>query len=57
MFPRDVVMSVEMPAVCDAKVASLLAKKAITAVEDDSVGFIFFFFLFPKEYGEISAHR
>jgi hypothetical protein len=41
MFSRDVVMSVEMPAFCDAKVASLLAKKAITTVEDDSVGFIF----------------
>jgi hypothetical protein len=52
MFPRDVVMSVEMPAICDAKVASLLAKKAITAVEDDSVGFIFSFFCFPKNMGK-----
>ncbi|KZR97924.1 Uncharacterized protein APZ42_006941, partial [Daphnia magna] len=47
MFPREVVMSEEMKAVCDAEVASLLAKKAITAIEDDSVGFVCSFFCIP----------
>ncbi len=41
----------EMQAVCDADVASLLAKKAITAVEDDSVGFVCSFFCIPKKTG------
>jgi hypothetical protein len=49
MFPRDVVMSEEMQAVCDFEVANLVPRKEMTAVEKDSVGFICNFFCIPKK--------
>ncbi len=38
-------------AVCDAEVASLLAKNSIVEVEDDSIKFVCSFFCIPKKAG------
>ena len=51
MPPRDEVISEEMQAVCNAEVASLLAKNAIFEVENDSIGFVCSFFCIPKKAG------
>ncbi|KZR97418.1 Uncharacterized protein APZ42_007730, partial [Daphnia magna] len=49
--PCCVAMSEEMQAVCDAEVANLLDKKAISEIAGDSIGFVCSFFCVPKKTG------
>jgi hypothetical protein len=49
--PHNVDMTEEMRMVCDAEVASLLDKKAISEVVDSSLGFFCSFFCIPKKSG------
>ena len=58
-LPRDVVMWERKVAICEAKVAALLAKGAIRLVTDGSLGFVCSFFSLKKpktinEYRPIS---
>jgi hypothetical protein len=46
--PRDIKMSVQMAAVCNAKIDSLLQKKAVVDIFDGSPGFVCSFFCIPK---------
>ena len=46
-------MSVQMAAVCNAEIDSLLQKKAVVEIFDDSPGFVCSFFCIPKS-GELN---
>jgi hypothetical protein len=51
--PRDVSMSGDMQAVCQAEICSLLKKGAIEEITDGSAGFLCSFFCVPKKNGWI----